>query len=219
MGYAAIFDFDGVLVDSNWAHFQAFRRIAADLGREFADDELRRTFGMHNNQIFPMLLREELTPQKIVTLTNKKELYYRELARELLLPIPGAVPLLRSLRAAGWQVAIGSSGPGRNVQLGIEILGIADDLDVVVTGDDVVHGKPAPDIFLLCLERLGVEAGQCVVLEDAPQGVAAALAAGIPVVALTSSQPREMLGHAHLVVDDLAELTPGALAAVIAMGC
>jgi len=116
-------------------------------------------------------------------------------------------------------VAIGSSGPGRNVQLGIEILGIADDLDVVVTGDDVVHGKPAPDIFLLCLERLGVEAGQCVVLEDAPQGVAAALAAGIPVVALTSSQPREMLGQAHLVVDDLAELTPGALAAVIAMGC
>lgn len=219
MGYAAIFDFDGVLVDSNWAHFQAFRRIAADLGREFADDELRRTFGMHNNQIFPMLLREELTPQKIVTLGSKKELYYRELERELLLPIPGAVPLLRSLRAAGWQVAIGSSGPGRNVQLGIEILGIADDLDVVVTGDDVVHGKPAPDIFLLCLERLGVEAGQCVVLEDAPQGVAAALAAGIPVVPLTSSQPREMLGHAHLVVDDLAELTPGALAAVIAMGC
>lgn len=218
MQLGAIFDMDGVLVDSNEAHFQAFRRIGADLGRQFADAELQQTFGMHNNQIFPLLLQEPLAPARIQELADQKEHYYRELARTSLQPIPGALALISSLHAAGWKLAIGSSGPARNVQLAIDVLGIGAHLDAVVTGDDITHGKPAPDVFLLCLQRLGMPAGRCVVLEDAPQGVTAALAAGIPAVALTSSRPAAMLGHAQLVVEQLADLSPGRLARIVAQG-
>lgn len=219
MQLGAIFDMDGVLVDSNDAHFQAFRRIGAELGRDFSDAELQQTFGMHNNQIFPLLLKEALTQQRIEQLADQKEHYYRELARTSLQPIPGALALFAALRSAGWKVAIGSSGPARNVRLAIEVLGIGAELDAVVTGDDIHHGKPAPDVFLLCLERLGLPAAQCVVLEDAPQGVTAALAANIPAVALTSSRPAALLGHAQLVVDHLAALDPPRLAQIIAAGC
>ncbi len=218
MQLGAIFDMDGVLVDSNDAHFQAFRRIGADLGRQFSDAELQQTFGMHNNQIFPLLLQEPLTAERIQLLADQKEHYYRELARTTLQPIPGALALFASLHAAGWKLAIGSSGPSRNVNLAIEVLGIGAHLDAVVTGDDIHHGKPAPDVFLLCLQRLGMTADRCVVLEDAPQGVTAALAAGIAAVALTSSRPASLLGHAQLVVDHLGELDPAGLARIVARG-
>lgn len=218
MPLGAIFDMDGVLVDSNEAHFQAFRRIGAELGRQFSDAELQQTFGMHNNQIFPLLLQEPLAPARIQELADQKEHYYRELARDTLQPIPGALALFESLRAAGWKLAIGSSGPARNVQLAIEVLGIGPHLHAVVTGDDITHGKPAPDVFLLCLQRLGLPGDRCVVLEDAPQGVTAALAAGIPAVALTSSRPAAMLGHAQLVVERLADLSPEGLAQLVDRG-
>ncbi len=218
MQFGVLFDMDGVLVDSNEAHFHAFRRIGAELGHAWTDPQLQQTFGMHNNQIFPLLLRQDIPLDQVQVLADKKEGYYRELARDALQPIPGAVTLLRSLRAAGWKVAIGSSGPAQNVRLAIEVLGIAQDLDAVVTGDDVIHGKPAPDVFLKCLERLGLPATQCVVLEDAPQGVTAAHAAGVVAVALTSSRPADMLSHAELVVDRLADLSPDRLAGVIATG-
>ena len=218
MTFGVLFDMDGVLVDSNDVHFRAFRKIAADLGREFTDPELQQTFGMHNNQIFPLLLREEIPLERVREMADQKEAYYRELARDSLEPINGAVALLRSLRAAGWKVAIGSSGPAKNVRLAIEVLGIADDLDAVVTGDDVEHGKPAPDVFLKCLQRLMLPVSACVVLEDAPQGVTAAHAAGVVAVALTSSRPANELSHAELVVDQLSVLSPERLAAIIAAG-
>ena len=218
MTFGAIFDMDGVLVDSNAAHFAAFRRIGADLGLAFSDAELQQTFGMHNNQIFPLLLQRELAFAYVQELADQKEAYYRELAREALQPIAGAVALLRALRAAGWRTAIGSSGPAQNVRLAIDVLGIGAELDAVVTGDDVTHGKPAPDVFLKCLARLDMPAERCVVLEDAPQGVTAAHAAGVVAVALTSSRPAEMLDHADLVVDALAELSAPRLTALIRRG-
>lgn len=215
MPLAALFDMDGVLVDSNAAHFRAFRRIGAELGFAFTDAQLEQTFGMHNNQIFPQLLGHDPGPEAVTEMALRKESYYRELAREALLPIPGALDLFWSLHAAGWKLAVGSSGPAENVRLAIEVLGIGAALDAVVTGDDVRHGKPAPDVFLLCLERLGLPAAHCVVLEDAPGGVHAAHAAGVVAVALTSSRPAADLAHADLVVEQLAELSPARLAELV----
>lgn len=215
MQRAAIFDMDGVLIDSNAAHFKAFHRIGADLGVQFTDAELQQTFGMHNLQIFPMLLRQALPRERVLELAEQKETYYREFAHTTLQPIPGALGLFARLRQAGWKLAVGSSGPSANVRLAIDVLGIGEHLDAVVTGDDVEHGKPAPDVFLLCLQRLEMSAAQCVVLEDAPQGVTAALAAGIAAVALTSSRPAAMLGHAQLVVDHLDDLSPELLGALM----
>ena len=218
MQLGAIFDMDGVLVDSNAAHFAAFRRIGLELGYAWTDAELQQTFGMHNNQIFPLLMQRELAFDHVQELADRKEAYYRELARDTLQPIPGAVALFRALRDAGWRTAIGSSGPGQNVRLAIEVLGIGAELDAVVTGDDITHGKPAPDVFLKCLTGLQLPAAQCLVLEDAPQGVTAAHAAAIVAVALTSSRPAALLDHAELVVDALSVLSPARLDSIIRAG-
>lgn len=212
--YGAIFDMDGVLVDSNETHFLAFQRIGVEIGVPFDRAMLERSFGRHNNQIFPMWLGPDLPPARVTELALRKEAIYRELAAGSLQAVPGAVDLLRALRQAGWRIAIGSSGPGENVRLAIEVLGIAADLDAVVTGDDVAQGKPAPDVFLLAVERLGLPPRRCLVLEDAPNGVRAARAAGVPVLAITTSCPAKDL-PADRVVTSFAGLGAADLAAVV----
>ncbi len=113
-------------------------------------------------------------------------------------------------------MAVGSSAPRENVAAGIDGLGVRDQFSAVVTGSDVQRGKPDPQIFLAAAQRLGVPPARCVVIEDAPVGVAAAAAAGMACVGLASTgRTRETLGKAQLVVDSLTELSPEVLRQVI----
>ena len=109
-------------------------------------------------------------------------------------------------------MAVGSSAPRENVTAAIDRLGVRDWFDAVVTGSDVQRGKPDPQIFLVAAERLGVPPARCVVIEDAPVGIAAAAAAGMACVGLASTgRTRETLSKAQLVVDSLSELSPEVL--------
>jgi HAD superfamily hydrolase (TIGR01509 family) len=213
--HGVIFDMDGVLADSNETHFQAFIRMGQELGVPFPRAMLERSFGMHNNQIFPMWLGADLPQARIDALAARKEALYRELAHDTLQPVAGAVELFNAMRHAGWRLAVASSGPGANVRLALDVLGLAGQLHAVVTGDDVTHGKPAPDVFLLALQGLGLPAASCVVIEDAPNGIEAARAAGIAVVAVTTSKPAHALTNADLVVETLSRLGPQVLHDVI----
>jgi len=109
-------------------------------------------------------------------------------------------------------MAIGSSTPRANIDLALEEMGVAELFEVIVSGDDVPVGKPDPAVFLTAMRRLRVEARQCVVIEDAPSGIEAALSAGMAVVALTGSHPVEKLRHASRVIRHLGELVPKDLA-------
>ncbi len=204
---AIIFDVDGVLVDSNPAHFRAFHQLAAEQGWTVTDAQLRTTFGMHNQSIMPMLAGRPLSDTQWRALADHKEGLYRALARDHLAAIDGAVDLVRACHGAGLLLAVGSSGPRANVELALATLGIRALFGAVITGDDVRQGKPDPEIFLAAASTLGVDPGRCVVVEDAPQGVEAARAAGMRVVAVTTSRPRADLHRAHLVVDSLTHAT------------
>ncbi|MGZ3686683.1 MAG: HAD family hydrolase [Bdellovibrionota bacterium] len=205
---AVIFDMDGVLVDSNAAHFEAFRKIGEQLGVPFTRELLEQTVGMHNNQIFPLWLGPGLNAERALELAVEKEAIYRQLARGKLKAIPGALTLVQALHRQGVALAVGSSGPRANVELAVETLGLGPYFRTLITGDDVKRGKPAPDIFLLAASRLGFLPEDCVVLEDAPQGVQAALSAKMKVVAVTTSRPASALAAAHLVLDTLELLNP-----------
>jgi beta-phosphoglucomutase len=98
----------------------------------------------------------------------------------------GAVELIDALHSAGFSLAMGSSGPPENMQLALDRLARRDAFAAVVSGRDVRQGKPDPEVFLVAAQRLGVPPSRCVVVEDAPAGVQAAKAAGIPCVALLS---------------------------------
>lgn len=206
----AVFDVDGVLVDSSAAHYEAWKRLGEEEATPFARDLFERTFGMHNNQIIPMWAGER--PQaEIDRLGQRKEELYRAAAPRVLRPLPGAVELVRALQAAGFKLAVASSGPRANVEMIVRLLGIADLFDFLSTGDEVSHGKPHPEVFLNAIEGIGLPAAHCVVIEDAPQGVEAGKAAGAAVVAVTSSRAARDLQAADRVVESLEELSPSAL--------
>ncbi len=207
---AVIFDMDGVLVDSYQAHYQSWQRAAATVGRNMSPEEFNATFGRTSREIIATLWPDAVTSEAdIARLDALKEAAYREILAADFPAMPGVQPLLQSLRAAGFALAIGSSGPPENVALVVDRLGGRAVFDAVVNGMDVRRGKPDPQVFLLAAGRLGVPPKRCVVVEDAPLGIAAAKAAGMASVGLVSTgRTREALAAADLVVDSLVELTP-----------
>lgn len=214
--FAVIFDVDGVLTDSYVSHYKSWQRMFGEIGVEFSDEQFRGTFGRTNRDIFAQLYPgEEMTVERAKELGDKKELFYREIIAENFTPLPGAVELIDALVAAGFKLGVGSSGPPENVHLTLEKLGRADCFGAVVTGADVTHGKPHPEVFLKAAERLGVAPEHCAVIEDAPQGVEAANRAGMASIGMLGTTTREKLSHAKLVVEGHHELTPARIAELI----
>lgn len=205
---AVIFDMDGVLIDSSDAHYASWRRLAEDLGGDVTLQQFKSTFGRQNRDIIPMLFGENLDADRVAELAETKERYYRELIQDRVPVIQSAPPLVRACAAAGLKCAVGSSGHPQNIAIALSAMGIEGIIEAVVTGHDVTVGKPDPQVFLLAAERLGIAPERCAVIEDAPAGIDAAVAGGMTAIAVTTEHPREALTRAHLIVDDLAELTP-----------
>jgi len=204
MTKAVLWDMDGVLVDTAPFHFQAWRELFQSLDKGFADADFRRTFGLRNDAILRDILGE-LTPAEVERLAQRKEGLYREKIEGRVTAIPGAIDLLRRLQQGGRKMAIVSSAPGENVRAVLRSLGLEGVFGAVVAEEDALKGKPDPQGFLLAAEELGVAAGECVVIEDAPGGVEAAKKAGMRCIGLATSRPREALAGADLVVDTLEE--------------
>lgn len=198
---AVIFDVDGVLVDSYEAHYVSWHHLLAETGIEYSRPEFRRNFGRRNREILRDLWPGggELQAAEIEALADRKEGFYRDLMAEEFPAMPGAQELVDELAEAGFLLGVGSSGPPPNVDLVIDRLG-RERFGAIVTGHDVVRGKPDPEVFLLGAEKLGVAPERCVVLEDAPDGLRAARAAGMATVAVASTG-REPAEYAELFPD------------------
>jgi beta-phosphoglucomutase len=201
---AIIWDLDGVIIDSSEQHRLSWQRLAAETGVSFTDDDFWKTFGRNNSAIIPLFWGAQLSREQIDALADRKEVYFRELVRANLHALPGALELMQEAHAAGLKQSLASSTPMENIRVISEKLGLSQWLDAVVSGDRLPRGKPAPDIFLLAAERLGVAPAGCVVIEDAPAGVAAAKAAGMRCLAVTNSHPAAALAAADRIVDSLA---------------
>jgi len=212
-----IFDLDGVLVDSAWAHCQAWHDLAAKEGLEMSERFFRDTFGMQNDNIIPML-RPDVTAQEMERMGQWKEQRYRELIRSRPELAEGADALLHDLRARGFKLAIGSSAPKENVDVFWTAAHLDRTMQARVTKEKVRTGKPSPETFLKAAEELGLPAGRCAVVEDAVHGVQAGKAAGMPVVAVTTTRSGDELTEAGAdrVAASLAELTAADFLALLA---
>jgi beta-phosphoglucomutase family hydrolase len=208
-GRAVIFDMDGVLADTGPWHERAWQQLAAENGLSTDRHFFARHFGQVNRVILPALFQRDLPEEEIRRLGDRKEKIFRELYRHQIEPLPGVAGLGARLLADGFLLAVGSSGPRDNVEMILEGIGLAPALAAVVTSEDVSRGKPDPEVFIAAATALRLPPGRCVVVEDAVVGVQAALAAGMPAVAVTNTHPaRSFDGLAHLVVDSLEKLTP-----------
>ena len=207
---AVIFDMDGVLVDTYRAHFQSWNIVAGEEGAAMSEEQFAATFGRTSREIIALLCPElGDDAAAIQRFDDRKEDAFRRIIAENFPAMPGVERLLEGLAAAGIPTAIGSSGPPANVALVAERLGAKHPFSAVVTAGDVTRGKPDPEVFLLAAERLGLAPERCIVVEDAPPGIAAARAAGMRCVGMASTgRTREELSDADLVVDSLDELGP-----------
>ncbi len=185
---AVILDIDGTIVDNMHLHAEAFGVFAGRHGLPaLTSDDRARLDGRRNSEIFPILFGREVAREEWQAYEREKEGLYRELSKGRLLPMKGLQALIDRLRQERIPMALATSAPRLNVEHTLAELALTDAFPIIVRGDEVARGKPAPDVFIEAARRLGIDAADCLVFEDAPMGIEAAQAAGMQVVALTTS--------------------------------
>jgi beta-phosphoglucomutase len=208
-----LWDLDGTLVDSAELHWLSWRDTLLAEGCEITYQQFVDSFGQKNDRILPLWLGADTPVERLRRIGDAKEAEYRRLARERgLTPLPGAAAWVARLRADGWRQAIASSAPRENVEVMLQALGVRDAIDAVVGAEDVVAGKPDPEVFLTAAARLGVPRERCVVVEDAAVGIEAARRANIRSIGV--SRGRDL--SADLVVSTLTDLPADAFDRLIA---
>jgi beta-phosphoglucomutase len=215
MSQAVIFDIDGVLIDSYQAHFQSWAALGAEHGIEITYDAFAESFGRTSRDIISLWWGQGLDDAKVTAMDDRKEALFRQLIEAEFPAMSGALKLIDALAEAGFALAVGSSGPPENVDLVMRKLDRQSLFGARVTGMDVTHGKPDPEVFQIAAQKLNVDPNSCAVIEDAPAGVQAANAAQMTSIALTGTASRDLLADANLIVDSLAELSPGMISDLI----
>jgi HAD superfamily hydrolase (TIGR01549 family) len=207
---ALIFDLDGTLVDTVYAHVFAWQRAFAETGLAIDGWRIHRRIGMSGG-LFARAAARELGHDIDLSAAEALQRRHGELFREFLperRPLPGAVELLKDLRSRNIAYGIATSGRRPEIDRSLEVLGVGDDV-VVVERSDVARAKPEPDLFIACRQRLGFEASECYVIGDAVWDQLAARRAGILSVGLLSGGYGEtelLSAGAFRVYRDPAEL-------------
>ena len=212
--WGALFDWDGVIIDSSSLHEESWERLAREVARPLPPDHFKKGFGRKNEFIIPELLGWTHDPAEIRRISLRKEALYREVVAERgLSALPGVRTWLERLRDAGVPCAIGSSTHRANIDLSLGLIGLAEFFSGIVPAEDVSHGKPDPEVFLTAAARIARPPERCVVFEDAHVGIVAARAGGMRVVGVATTHPASELTAADLAVQRLDELQPATLAA------
>lgn len=209
---AALFDLDGVIVDTAKYHYLAWRRLAAELGFEFTEAANERLKGVSRMRSLDILLEaggfgpDAFSVAQKGEMAERKNRWYVEYISRMTPDeiLPGAFSFLKEVRATGVRTALGSAS--RNTGIILARLGIGGLFDAVVDGTMVSRTKPDPEVFLRCAELLGgnISPAECVVLEDAAAGIEAAVAAGMYSVGVGSP---DILTGADLVIPGFVGLT------------
>ena len=196
---AVIFDMDGVLVDSEAVITKAAMLCLAEYGVQAQHQDFLPFTGTGEDRFIGGVAEKHGLTYDVSMKHRTYEIYVDIVASEIKV-YPGIPELLGCLRAAGIKTAVGSSADLVKVQANLPAAGIDPTLfDALACGNDVIHKKPAPDLFLLAASRVGVEPSFCLVIEDALSGIAAARSAGMDCVAVASSFPKERLLSAGAV--------------------
>lgn len=216
---AVIWDMDGVIVDTEAFHFEAWRRLLCEHRIELTEADFKRTFGMRNADILQHFLGPQKSESELRLLAAKKEEYFRSIIQDQITASIGAVRLIRDLAETGFPQAIASSAPRANIDLIISRLDLTRFFSVIVAEEDVTTGKPDPQIFLLAASRLNVMASSCIVIEDSVAGIRAAKAAGMKCIGVATTHPAASLVAADLVVRTIGELTVSDILALTGPDC
>lgn len=213
---AVVFDFDGIIVDSEPIHYRAFQEVLQPLGLGYGWDEyLERYIGFDDRDAFREVFRKagrKLGPELLGELIGRKAILFEEIVRNGVKPYPGVVELIKNL-SGSIPLALCSGALRRDIAPILEMLGLQSVFDVVVTADEVNASKPDPESYRLAVCRLAdafkemnITPGDCLAIEDTPAGIASARAAGLHVLAVANSYEPEKLEGAVRVTDSLENM-------------
>jgi HAD superfamily hydrolase (TIGR01509 family) len=211
MGFAAIiFDMDGVLVDSEPLGFLAMQRVMARQGVTYTEEDNNEFLGRTTLEECRILKTRYRLGADAGDLTNEYVRILVGLIRDRPRPMPGVPAVLEQLRLAGYRMALASSADPAVIAENVRSLGLARFFEAIVSATEVVHGKPAPDVFVETARRLGLPAGACLVVEDSRNGLLAAKAAGMTCAVIPCASTRHQdfreADHALQALGDLSAL-------------
>lgn len=205
MKKAALFDLDGVVVFTDRYHFLAWKKLADEEGWSFDEEVNNGCRGVPRMESLEVILKHnnlQFSEGEKLDYADRKNRYYIELLKDIdeTALLPGVVPFIKDLRSKGMVTGLCSSS--RNAELVLRRLGLIAYFEAVVTGNDIRNAKPHPEIFLKGANGVGVAPEDCIVFEDAPSGIAAAIAAGMSSVGVGDPA---LLSDAGNVIQDYAE--------------
>ena len=203
-----LFDWDGVVIDSSAAHEKSWELLASEMGRTLPEGHFKEGFGRKNEYIIPEILGWTRDSEEIKDIARRKEFLYREILKETgIEALPGVKKLLESLKEAGIPCAVGSSTERENITTVMELLGFSEFFQKIISADEVVHGKPDPEVFLKAAASIGRKPQECVVFEDSFAGLQAARAGKMKSVGVaTTNSLSALVGKADLVVYRLTDV-------------
>jgi HAD superfamily hydrolase (TIGR01509 family) len=211
---AVVFDMDGVLIDSEPVWERVRRRFVADYGGRWADDTQERLMGMSTAEWSAYLASDlgitGLTPRQVAerVINAMAEEYSRHLPL-----LPGAIGAVRAL-AARWPLAVASSSPRSLISTVLAAADLEAAFAAIVSSEEVPRGKPAPDVYLAAADRLAAAPTACAGIEDSSNGLRAAVAAGLTVIAIPRPEyppAADALAAARLILPSLTVLTPATI--------
>lgn len=209
---AVIFDMDGTIVDDRPAHQEAWLTFAKSKGVSLTQERYFRDFrGRTNREILPKLLGKSFNRDEATKIIEEKESLFRSIYTEVE-PVAGFFEIFKQIRELDLKVGLATTAPEKNRDYILGKLGIKERFDTIVGDEDIQKGKPEPEIYLKTAKLLSVSPEECLVFEDSIPGVVAGKAAGMSVIAITTTNTPEELSEADSAVKDFTQVDLGKLA-------
>lgn len=183
---AIIFDMDGVISDTQIYHAQAESILLKRFGVSMKPEEITTLYaGVSDEQMFKKIFQKNSIPlDNITQLINKKWEIMKELLRGIVYPVPNVINLINELSQNGFALAIASSSSREFIEYVLSELKLREKFNIIVSGEEVIYGKPSPDIFLLAIKKLSVKIDEVLVIEDGISGMMGAKKAHISCIGL-----------------------------------
>lgn len=206
---AVIFDLDGLVLDTEPTYFYAWQQAAMSMGKQLSDAFCLSLSGLSYTQIEQKLLLELGADFDLTAFNQRSGNYWREHVLKVSIKTrPGFAEVLQAIKHQQLPYCLATNSPAVNALECLALAGLENVFPVIISRDDVRHGKPNPEIFLLAAARLQIEIAQCLVLEDSATGIAAARAAGaVPVYIPSTPTPEpQAIEECQLMLDDLLQM-------------
>lgn len=204
---AAIFDLDGTLLDNNSFHLESWIEYLKSIGRNITQEEYNANInGRTNKDVIQYIFGDQVGNDDILKYSLEKEAVYRKVYQPHIKPVAGLIDFLEMLKRKSIPMAIATSGIQPNIDFMFENIAIRQYFKTIVNSSHITKGKPHPEIYLKAAQLLNVPPHNCLVFEDAVVGIKSAKAAGMKVIALTTTQPKGELKEADMIINDFTFL-------------